>query len=121
MDEEEYGVDSTDVDMGFARPFALAEGSDAKHDVPEPDFELKMDQQTSSKDDVIEPPTTEYDESTAIAPARRAARTKPVPKPSQLTSGNPAAESSAEDDGELRYEPIEDLDIYDEDTLDEDV
>ena len=121
VDEEDYGVDSTDVDMGFARPFALPEGSDSKHDLPEPDFELKMGQQTTSKDDVIEPATTDHDESSAISPARQAARTKPVPKPSQLTSGNPAEESSPEGDGELRYEPIEDIDIYDEDTFDEDV
>ena len=119
--EEDDAAEATDVDMGFARPFALPEGSESKHDLSEPDIDLKMEQRKTSKDDVIEPATTGHDESATISPARRAARTKPVPKPSQLSSGNPAEESSREGDGELRYEPVEDIDSYDEDTFDEDV
>lgn len=93
------------TDLGFSRPFAPPQGLPATRETKNSDSDNAL--RASDEELPVSPPYA--------AIGRSKPKTRPVPKPSQL-SGHDDMDSEDIDgnSGELRYEPLDDVDIYDD-------
>ncbi|MCY4018403.1 MAG: hypothetical protein OXG39_03260 [Chloroflexi bacterium] len=93
------------TDLGFSRPFA-----------PPQDLPPTRETEDSDSDDALRLSDKELPTSAPnVAIGRPKPKTRPVPKPSQRSGhGDMDSEDIDGNSGELRYEPLDDVDIYDD-------
>lgn len=113
--DEDDEIELQQPDIGFARPFALPP------EVEPPD-DHAADMTGVRQDSALEPDdNSKVDTQTGKAtPVRSARKTKPVPKPSQKSDAKRKHKTTSAIDGELRYEPLDDGDDYDNDRYEDD-
>ena len=103
-EDPQEGRDAKSTELGFARPFAPAQ--DLQIDIESEDSD-SADSFSTFKEDVAE---------TKPKTARPGPmpKTRPVPKPSQHSGPETDTEDINGDSDELRYESLDDVDIYDD-------
>ena len=104
FEDPEEGPDAQSTELGFARPFA-----------PARDLQIGIESEDSDSADTFgtfEEDVAETKPKTVIG--RPMPTTRPVPKPSQHTGRETDTEDINGDSDELRYESLDDIDIYDD-------
>ena len=101
VDDDET-IEVNQLDAGYSRPFALPSEVDVTTENiagDNPEVSVKSGSATRT---------------------RATGKTKPVPKPSRKPAAEREHGANTHEDGELRYEPLDDDDVYDDDAFADD-
>ncbi len=112
--QDEMNEEPKASSLGFARPFAVQQDSEAEERSPKGTVSNQEQQNSADSISFEDSLIGDKDDDVSVVSRPSPGKTRPVPKPAKKDAAKAQKSTTSDEFGELRYEAIDDEDNYDD-------